>query len=97
MCVLILLFLSLSASSVQIGSGVIGGLGSCWNTPIETIRVNMHRDISMGKESGSFGHYWSKIKEEQGVVGLFRGVSPRGIQAIWQTVFMVVVPNVLGI
>ena len=57
----------------------------------------MHRDISMGKESGSFGHYWSKIKEEQGVVGLFRGVSPRGIQAIWQTVFMVVVPNVLGI
>lgn len=81
----------------EIGSGVIGGLGSCWNTPIETIRVNMHRDVSMGKESGPFGHYWNEIKEKQGVVGLFRGVSPRGIQAIWQTVFMVVVPNVLGI
>jgi len=81
----------------EIGSGVIGGLGSCWNTPIETIRVNMHRDVSMGKDSESFGHYWKKIKEEEGMPGLFRGVSPRGIQAVWQTVFMVVVPNVLGI
>jgi len=81
----------------EIGSGVIGGLGSCWNTPIETIRVNMHRDVSMGKDSQSFGYYWKHIKEEEGMAGLFRGVTPRGIQAIWQTVFMVVVPNVLGI
>jgi len=81
----------------EIGSGVIGGLGSCWNTPIETIRVNMHRDVSMGIESGSFGYYWNEIKDEQGIAGLFRGISPRGIQAIWQTVFMVVVPNLLGI
>lgn len=81
----------------EIGSGVIGGLGSCWNTPIETIRVNMHRDVSMGKDSQSFGYYWKRIDEEEGMAGLFRGVTPRGIQAIWQTVFMVVVPNVLGI
>lgn len=81
----------------EIGSGVIGGLGSCWNTPIETIRVNMHRDVSMGKDSQSFGYYWNRISDEEGMSGLFRGVSPRGIQAIWQTVFMVVVPNVLGI
>lgn len=81
----------------EIGSGVIGGLGSCWNTPIETIRVNMHRDVSMGKDSQSFGYYWNEISEADGIPGLFRGVTPRGIQAIWQTVFMVVVPNVLGI
>lgn len=81
----------------EIGSGVIGGLGSCWNTPIETIRVNMHRDVSMGKDSQPFGYYWDVISEEEGIPGLFRGVTPRGIQAIWQTVFMVVVPNVLGI
>lgn len=81
----------------EIGSGVVGGLGSCWNTPIETIRVNMHRDVSMGKESQSFGYYWNRIEKEEGFAGLFRGVTPRGIQAIWQTVFMVVVPNVLGI
>mmetsp|Transcript_12794 Transcript_12794/g.36123 ORF Transcript_12794/g.36123 Transcript_12794/m.36123 type:complete len:184 (+) Transcript_12794:739-1290(+) len=81
----------------EIGSGVVGGLGSCWNTPIETIRVYMHRDVSMGKDSQSFGYYWKEISDENGIQGLFRGVTPRGIQAIWQTVFMVVVPNILGI
>jgi hypothetical protein len=81
----------------EIGSGVIGGLASCWNTPIETIRVLMQRDLSQGKEPLSFGDYWNARVEEQGYPGLFRGVTPRGIQAIWQTVFMVVVPNMMGI
>ena len=81
----------------EIGSGVIGGIGSCWNTPIETIRVLMQRDVTMGKETKSFGEYWNDMVAEQGYPGLFRGVTPRGIQAIWQTVFMVVVPNMMGI
>lgn len=111
----------------EIWSGVIGGVGSCWNTPIETIRVLMQRDVSMGKSSKGLGDYWNYIVEEQGYPGLFRGVTPRAIQAIWQvsdlrcilhlaenqslystqphftlslfgqTVFMVVVPNMLGI
>jgi hypothetical protein len=34
--------------------------------------------------------------DKQGHAGLFRGVTPRAIQAVWQTVFMVVVPNMLG-
>jgi hypothetical protein len=80
----------------EIGSGVIGGVGSCWNTPIETIRVLMQRDVSMGKQSKPFGKYWQEIVQDEGYEGLFRGVTPRGIQAIWQTVFMVVVPNMLG-
>jgi hypothetical protein len=57
----------------EIGSGVIGGLGSCWNTPIETIRVLMQRDVSMGKETKTFGQYWNGMVEEQGYPGLFRG------------------------
>lgn len=81
----------------EIGSGVIGGLGSCWNTPIETIRVLMQRDVSMGVPTKSLGGYWDDIVATQGYPGLFRGVTPRGIQAIWQTVFMVVVPNMMGI
>ena len=80
----------------EIGSGIIGGIGSCWNTPIETIRVFMQRDISMGVPKKSFGQYWDGIVKRDGYPGLFRGVTPRGIQAIWQTVFMVVVPNMLG-
>ena len=81
----------------EIGSGVIGGLGSCWNTPIETIRVLMQRDVSLGKPTKSFGGYWNEVVEKDGFQGLFRGVTPRGIQAIWQTIFMVVVPNMMGI
>lgn len=80
----------------EIGSGVIGGLGSCWNTPIETCRVLMHKDVSEGKPQKSFGQYCSDIYQEDGVPGLFRGVTPRGVQAIWQTVFMVVFPTMLG-
>ena len=81
----------------EIASGAIGGLGSLWNTPVETIRVLIAKDVSMGKTPKSFGQYWSHMVDEQGYPGLFRGVTPRGIQAIWQTVFMVVVPNMMGI
>ena len=81
----------------EIGSGVIGGLGSCWNTPIETVRVLMQKDVSEGRPPKTFGGYIDSRIEEGGVPALFRGVTPRAVQAIWQTVFMVVVPNLLGL
>jgi hypothetical protein len=81
----------------EIGSGVIGGVGSCWNTPVETIRVVMQRDMSRGKSANSMGAYWHEIKDTEGYAGLFRGVSPRALQAVWQTVFLVAVPNIMGI
>mmetsp|Transcript_21844 Transcript_21844/g.32156 ORF Transcript_21844/g.32156 Transcript_21844/m.32156 type:complete len:199 (+) Transcript_21844:917-1513(+) len=81
----------------EIGSGVIGGVGSCWNTPIETVRVIMQRDVSSGLAPKTAKEYMNSIYEEQGIPGLFRGVTPRAIQAIWQTCFMVVVPNILGL
>lgn len=80
----------------EIGSGVIGGLGSCWNTPIETVRVIVQRDVAAGIPPKSSFEYMKDIVEKDGVPGLFRGVTPRGVQAIWQTVFMVVFPNMLG-
>jgi hypothetical protein len=81
----------------EIGSGVIGGVGSCWNTPIETVRVLMQRDVGLGLEPKTFGQYIDQEKEKGGIPSLFTGVTPRAVQAIWQTVFMVVVPNVLGL
>jgi len=80
----------------EIGSGVIGGLGSCWNTPIETIRVVMAKDFTSGVPVKSYGQYAKDIYEDGGVPSLFRGVTPRGVQAIWQTCFLVVIPNVFG-
>jgi phage shock protein PspC (stress-responsive transcriptional regulator) len=81
----------------EVASGIMGGLGSCWNTPIETVRVLMHRDMSCGHPTKSFMGYVQQEMDAGGIPALFRGVSPRALQAIWQTVFMVVVPNVLGI
>jgi hypothetical protein len=81
----------------ELASGAIGGVGSCWNTPIETIRVITQRDVAQGKKPESIGECYNRILNEQGVQGLFRGVTPRAIQAVWQTVFLVVVPNLMGI
>jgi Mitochondrial carrier protein len=81
----------------ELGAGAIGGVGSCWNTPIETIRVYMQRDVAQGKNPKPMSVYWQEIVQEHGVPGLFRGVTPRAIQAIWQTVFLVVVPNLMGL
>jgi len=81
----------------EIASGAIGGVGSCWNTPIETIRVTHQRDVSQGKTPKSMSEYWEDIVDKGGYPGLFRGITPRAIQAIWQTVFLVVVPNIMGI
>jgi hypothetical protein len=81
----------------EIGSGVMGGLGSCWNTPIETIRMITQRDVSSGREPKTILQYWVQIVETQGYPGLFRGITPRALQAVWQTGFLVVVPNLMGI
>lgn len=81
----------------EIGSGVLGGVGSCWNTPIETARVMVQADVSSGHPPRSMLYYWKKVVDERGISGLYRGVTPRGLQAVWQTIFMVVVPNILGV
>lgn len=81
----------------EIGSGAIGGVGATWNTPIETVRVFMQRDVSEGKPPKPAGVYFTEQLEEGGIRALYRGVTPRAIQGIWQTIFMVVFPNLLGI
>jgi len=81
----------------ELASGIVGGVGSCWNTPVETVRVLMHQDLSRGNEVKPILAYVNCILEKDGVPGLFRGVTPRCIQAVWLTAFMIVVPNVLGI
>jgi Mitochondrial carrier protein len=81
----------------EIASGTLGGVGSCWNTPIETIRVVTQRDLSTGVPTKTMGGYWNDIVEKDGMGGLFRGLTPRAIQAVWQTCFLVVVPNMMGL
>ena len=65
--------------------GVLGGIGSCWNTPLEVKRIRAQSGL------GSLGDVW----REEGLPGCFRGVTPRAAQAAWQTCFMVVLPTLL--
>ncbi|PWN51115.1 mitochondrial carrier [Violaceomyces palustris] len=78
----------------RIACSTIGGALGTWNQPIEVIRVEMQ---SMAKaEPGSnrpknltILNTLSYIYKENGIKGLYRGVSPRICLGIWQTICMV--------
>jgi len=84
---------SLSAVD-KIASSAIGGALGTWNQPIEVVRVEMQ---SMAKQTGT-GKRPAKltvfntlgyIYRENGIKGLYRGVTPRIGLGIWQTICMV--------
>ncbi|KAI5286022.1 Mitochondrial DNA replication protein yhm2 [Ascosphaera atra] len=72
-------------------SSAIGGGLSCWNQPIEVIRIEMQsktEDPNRPKNL-TVGKTLKYIYESNGVKGLYRGVTPRIGLGIWQTVCMV--------
>ncbi|KAK6202592.1 mitochondrial carrier protein [Scheffersomyces amazonensis] len=80
----------LSALDKVIGSIIGGGL-SAWNQPIEVIRVEMQSktdDPNRPKKLG-VGSAAAYIYKNNGIKGLYRGVTPRIGLGVWQTVFMV--------
>ncbi|KAI9004655.1 putative mitochondrial DNA replication protein [Gaertneriomyces semiglobifer] len=72
-------------------ASAIGGGLSCWNQPIEVIRVEMQSQIkSAGRpEKMSIGTAAKWIYSQSGIKGFYRGVTPRVCLGIWQTVCMV--------
>ncbi|SCV68667.1 BQ2448_788 [Microbotryum intermedium] len=77
----------------RIAASTIGGALGCWNQPIEVVRVEMQ---SMAKSKSvdrpakaTVLNTLSYIYKENGVKGLYRGVTPRIGLGIWQTVCMV--------
>ncbi|GAA5896829.1 Yhm2p [Sporobolomyces salmoneus] len=77
----------------RVAASALGGALGCWNQPIEVVRVEMQ---SMAKNSGpdrplkpTIGNTLAYIYKENGVKGLYRGVTPRIGLGIWQTVCMV--------
>lgn len=75
----------------KIASSVIGGGLSAWNQPIEVIRVEMQsktNDPNRPKNLG-VGSAFNYIYKNNGLKGLYRGVTPRIGLGVWQTVFMV--------
>ncbi|OQD72749.1 hypothetical protein PENDEC_c019G02874 [Penicillium decumbens] len=80
----------LSAWEKVLASGLGGGL-SAWNQPIEVIRVEMQsktEDPNRPKNL-TVGKAFNYIYQNNGIKGLYRGVTPRVGLGIWQTVCMV--------
>ncbi|RJE26064.1 mitochondrial DNA replication protein [Aspergillus sclerotialis] len=80
----------LSAMEKVLASGLGGGL-SAWNQPIEVIRVEMQSktDDPNRPKNLTVGKAFKYIYQQNGVKGLYRGVTPRVGLGIWQTVCMV--------
>ncbi|KZT30691.1 mitochondrial carrier [Neolentinus lepideus HHB14362 ss-1] len=78
----------------KIAASSIGGALATWNQPIEVVRVEMQ---SMAKGAASpnrpekltITNTLSYIYKQNGIKGLYRGVTPRIGLGIWQTICMV--------
>jgi hypothetical protein len=74
----------------RLASSVVGGTLSCWNQPIEVIRVEM-QSASKGTQARKLNIASAAkiIYEEKGFLGFYRGITPRVCLGVWQTVCMV--------
>jgi hypothetical protein len=80
----------LSNTEKIIASALGGGL-SAWNQPIEVIRVEMQsktEDKNRPKKQ-TVGNTFRYIYQNNGLKGLYRGVTPRIGLGVWQTICMV--------
>jgi len=80
----------------KIACSAIGGGLSCWNQPIEVIRVEMQ---SMKKDPNKPANLsvWGTAKyiyQDAGFKGFYRGVTPRIALGVWQTICMVALGDV---
>lgn len=76
-----------------VDSDTVGGALATWNQPIEVVRVEMQsmsKNISKNRpEKLTVFNTLGFIYKENGLKGLYRGVTPRIGLGIWQTVCMV--------
>ncbi|TKX19499.1 hypothetical protein C1H76_8348 [Elsinoe australis] len=85
----------LSAPEKILASALGGGL-SAWNQPIEVVRVEMQSktvDPNRPKNLGVFSAF-KYIYSQNGIKGLYRGVTPRIGLGVWQTVCMVALGDI---
>jgi hypothetical protein len=72
-------------------ASAIAGALSCWNQPLEVIRVEMQSQV---KEAGrpekmTLVSATKHIYQNNGLSGFYRGIVPRIGLGIWQTLVMV--------
>jgi len=76
-------------------AGVLGGVLSCWNHPLEVARVEMQARAIAGESELSMLGVLRNVHSEYGARGLFQGLLPRMGLNMWLTLFMVSGANVL--
>eukprot|EP00397_Hematodinium_sp_SG-2012_P050634 GEMP01058955.1.p1 GENE.GEMP01058955.1~~GEMP01058955.1.p1 ORF type:complete len:288 (+),score=51.26 GEMP01058955.1:22-864(+) len=69
--------------------GLLGGALSTWNQPFEVARIQMQAAASAGEPKVGLVTTLSTVVREYGPQGLFKGIVPRIMLGMWQTVFMV--------
>lgn len=75
----------------KIMASIVGGGLSAWNQPIEVVRVEMQsmkNDPNRPKQMTVWNTF-KYIYSNNGIKGLYKGVTPRIGLGVWQTVFMV--------
>ncbi|KAG0162580.1 hypothetical protein DFQ30_001690 [Apophysomyces sp. BC1015] len=82
----------LKATALDKGlASIVGGALSCWNQPIEVIRIEMQSQVQTPGRPKNLtiikAAKW--IYESHGVAGLFKGAVPRIGLGMWQTLCMV--------
>ncbi|KAI7866004.1 mitochondrial carrier domain-containing protein [Spinellus fusiger] len=72
-------------------ASIVGGSLSCWNQPIEVIRIEMQSQVERpGRPKNlTIVTAFKYIYAEHGAKGLFKGVVPRIGLGVWQTMCMV--------
>lgn len=80
----------------KIGASAIGGGLSAWNQPIEVIRVEMQSKTADPNRPKNLTvvKAFKYIYSQNGMKGLYRGVTPRIGLGVWQTVCMVALGDV---
>jgi len=86
-----------------VAAGIVGGILSCWNTPFEVSRIlqqSQQAALHVGADGGAARPMgtWATMRgvvAAEGWGGLFRGIEARCGQAVWQTLFMQVLPRIL--
>jgi hypothetical protein len=78
----------------KIAASSLGGALATWNQPIEVVRVEMQSAAkavagSTRPAKPTIANTLAYIYRENGIKGLYRGVTPRIGLGIWQTVCMV--------
>ncbi|CAG8712074.1 10296_t:CDS:2, partial [Dentiscutata heterogama] len=75
----------------KILASAIGGGLSCWNQPIEVIRVEMQSQVKSPDrpEKMTIVSAAKYIYKNNGFKGFYRGVTPRICLGVWQTICMV--------